>query len=650
MKRSEVQIVSAIPYILATAGHVDHGKSALVRALTGTDPDRLPEEKRRGITIDLGFAHLLLSNPLDPASPFDLGVVDVPGHEDFVKNMVAGVGSIDLALLVVAADDGWMPQTEEHLEILTYLGVDHAVVALTKCDLLENRDALADSIRAQLAATPLHQAPIVATSTLTGEGLAELSQALARTLARLSPSRNIGKPRLPVDRAFTLSGVGTIVTGTLTGGILERNQTIIIQPTGRTGKIRGLQSHGRNLEQASPGLRTALSIPEAPLAGAAPDGVGRGQVITIPELGQPARILDVEIQKSARIANQRPAAVRPLKDGTRIRMHHASTHVTGYVKLNSTVAPGERSIAQLRLDEPILALGGDRFILRDWPGQNTVAGGIVLDVDSSPERFRTESQQLLLQRRASAFQNIDAWIETQLMRDHVHSRPDLLTRTRFDKAAVESALNRLIEAGRVVALPGLVAWNEWWQQMRQRVIERTREAHRLHPERLGFSLTELRSALAGQVDEQHLFDLLVADVGRAELIRDSTTIRDRAHRPTLPPNLQAAGVRVRALLSAKPLEPPARKEIADSAIAQQAVRFLVESGEAVNVSPELVLLSEALARAREVIRGHIARHGPATASDLRQALSTNRRVIIPLLEYFDREGLTIREGDRRRLR
>ena len=246
-------------FILATAGHVDHGKSALVKALTGTDPDRLPEEKARGITIDLGFAHLKLSSPApnlrglqvqptpDPAS-FMLGIVDVPGHEDFVKNMVAGVGSVDLALLVVAADDGWMPQTEEHLEILTYLGVRHAVVALTKIDLTQDEQAAIAAIRAKLGETPFADAPIVPTSIVSGRGIDDLKATLAKVVAGLPQPRDFGKPRLPVDRVFTLQGIGTVVTGTLTGGALRRGQSVMIQPSGKAARIRNMQCANSNVE------------------------------------------------------------------------------------------------------------------------------------------------------------------------------------------------------------------------------------------------------------------------------------------------------------------------------------------------------------------------------------------------------------------
>src|SRR5256885_10608212 len=257
--------MSAKHFIVATAGHVDHGKSALVKALTGTDPDRLPEDKARGITIDLGFAHLELPSTLNPQpSTFQLGIIDVPGHEDFVRNMIAGVGSIDIALFVVAADDGWMPQSEEHLQILSYLDVQHAVVALTKCD-LGKIDIVTAQIRDRLRETPFARSPIIPTSVRTGEGIENLKNALAAELTDMQPQRDYGKPRLFVDRAFTLRGIGTVVTGTLTGGQLQRGQSIVVQPQNLKTRIRSLQSHGHELDCAQPGMRTAVNLPDASL-------------------------------------------------------------------------------------------------------------------------------------------------------------------------------------------------------------------------------------------------------------------------------------------------------------------------------------------------------------------------------------------------
>ncbi len=283
-------------FIIASAGHVDHGKSALVKALTGIDPDRLPEEKARGITIDLGFAHLELPASAPGDSSFQLGIVDVPGHEDFVKNMVAGVGSIDLALFVVAADDGWMPQTEEHLQILSYLGVDRAVIALTKIDLIQDERSAVEAIRDKLRNSPFADAPIVPTSIITGRGFDGLKFALAQVLAGTPPPRNIGKPRLPVDRVFTLRGIGTVVTGTLTGGTLQCGQSVAIQPSGKVARIRNIQSHNRDVDLGVPGTRTALNLPDLSVWG----DVRRGDVVTLAELGGPSEILDVLLEISPR--------------------------------------------------------------------------------------------------------------------------------------------------------------------------------------------------------------------------------------------------------------------------------------------------------------------------------------------------------------
>ena len=263
-------------FIVATAGHVDHGKSALVKALAGTDPDRLPEEKARGITIDLGFAELSVTNAR--SEELHVGIVDVPGHEDFVKSMVAGVGSIDLALLVVAADDGWMPQTEEHLQILTYLNVEHAIIVLTKSDLADATRTAAN-VREQLAATPFENAPIVETSVATGIGIEKLKQVLSYELSSLAASRDLGKPRLFVDRAFSLHGVGTVVTGTLVGGKLARGQNVIVQPRNIYARIRSIQSHNREQQEVEAGMRVALNLPDVTVHKET-SGVARGEIST----------------------------------------------------------------------------------------------------------------------------------------------------------------------------------------------------------------------------------------------------------------------------------------------------------------------------------------------------------------------------------
>ncbi len=402
-------------FILATAGHVDHGKSTLVKALTGTNPDRLPEEKARGITIDLGFAHLELSAPpsslnncrsgSEQPSTFSVGIVDVPGHEDFVRNMIAGIGSIDLALLVVAADDGWMPQTEEHLQILSYLGVRRIVVALTKSD-LGKIDNVASQIREKLRETTFANAQIIATSARTGFGLEDLKEVLASEFATVSTPRDIGKPRLFVDRAFTLHGIGTVVTGTLAGGQFQRGQNVVIQPQNLSARVRTIQSHNRDLEIAQPGTRTAINLPDVPVGS---DGIKRGDVITIANVGAAADIVNVVLERSARLNRKTPAA-RPLKNGSVVHIHLGTTRVPAKITLldQDVVQPGQRAVAQLCLDSPILAFVGDRFVVRDSSAQNTIAGGVVLDVDGDRQNFRNAGQTELLRTRAAAIDEVES--------------------------------------------------------------------------------------------------------------------------------------------------------------------------------------------------------------------------------------------------
>ncbi len=635
-------------FIVATAGHVDHGKSALVRALTGTDPDRLPEEKARGITIDLGFAQLALPG-------LDLGIVDVPGHEDFVKNMVAGVGSVDVALFVVAADDGWMPQTEEHLEILTYLGVGRAVVALTKIDLADDEAAAVAAVRARLCRSPFEDAPTVPTSVVSGRGLDELKAALARVLADAPPPPDLGKPRLPVDRVFSLRGIGTVATGTLTGGRLEREQRVVAQPSGRTGHVRSVQNHGRETSVAVPGTRTALNLPDFAAKG---DGaLARGEVLTLPELaaGPAGQTLDVLLTRSARepLAG-RPSPGRPrLKDGATVRVHHGSARWTARVSLlaRGDLPPGGQALARLRCDRPAFAFAGDRFIVRDGSGRVTLAGGVVLDPDPTRRSFRRGPQRRFLERRAAAPGDLAETVAAVLERDGTVLRVSLLHKSNFSALEIEAAVRALIARGTILPAGDFLADAAWWQSRRRRAVDLIDATHRDHPERIGPTLGELRATLGRFLPTQGLFDLLVtALTGKGEFIRVNTLVRRAAHRPRLPAHLQAAGDRLRALLASKPFEPPSRQELAPDGTARQALRFLFDTGEALELGPDLVLLEENFRRMKTIIVRALRAAGPATASDLRQILGTTRRVLIPLLERLDREGVTRREHDRRALR
>jgi len=628
-------------FIVATAGHVDHGKSALIRALTGTDPDRLPEEKLRGITIDLGFAHLELPSPRASTSSFRLGIVDVPGHEDFVKNMVAGVGSIDLALLVVAADDGWMPQTEEHLQILTYFGVTRAVVTLTKADLTADEASAVAAIRDRLQDSPFADAPIVPTSVVTGRGLDELKVTLARVLSKTPPPRDIGKPRLPVDRVFTLPGAGTVVTGTLFGGTLRRGQSVIIQPSGKPARIRRIQSHGRDVEMSGPGTRTALNLADVD----AVEGVHRGDVVTLAGLGQPSEVLDVLLDIS-------PRASRSLKSGVRVRVHHGSGNVAARVALGSgkELAAGGRAVAELRLEGPAFVFAGDHFTVRDWSEQHTLAGAVVLDPDAARKGFRSKERLSWLERAAAAVEDPARFLQAYVAYAGAIRGSQLLCKSRFSDEDLGAALDRLVSDGALVAAGDVIADAAPWQAARRKAAEVVDATHRAHPEQRGVPLTDLRRALEGALPLVELFDPLISSLCELEFVREGSFVRRASHRVQLPQPLRAAGAKLAEGLSLKPFDPPSRKELAPDVVSQRALRFLIETGEAVEISAELVMTVSSVTQATSKIRTFITGHGPATVSELRQALGSSRRVIVPLLEYLDRTFVTLRQGDKRVLR
>jgi selenocysteine-specific elongation factor len=630
----------ATHYIVATAGHVDHGKSALIKTLTGTDPDRLPEEKERGITIDLGFAHLELPSPASD-SPIHVGIVDVPGHEDFVKNMVAGVGAIDLALLIVAADDGWMPQAEEHLQILSYFGVRRAVVSLTKVDLAADEAAAVADIRQHLQGSVFADAPIVPTSVVTGRGLDALKDVLARELSQAPAPRDIGKPRLAVDRVFTLAGAGTVVTGTLTGGRFQRGQSVVIHPGGHPARVRRIQSHGREVDASGPGTRTALNLTDSnPTA-----GIHRGDVITLPHMGRASDCVDVMLEISAR-------AGRPIKDNLRVRVHYGSGNVPAHVALGhgKELPVGRSVIAQLRLEAPVYLWVGDHLTIRDWSEQQTLAGAVVLDPDASRKSFRTTDRLQWLTRLSESLHTPADVIAAHVTRNVAIHAPRAFVKTWFDKAEIDEAVQQLAKAGTVILSGETAVDSATWNAAIQQSIQLIEATHRAHPERVGLSVTDLRNMITKQFPFDHLFDSLLASLSEQGFARSGSMIRRASHHPQLPDPLRAAGETLRRALSTQPLEPPSRKELTPDAASQRALKFLIENGEVVEISTELVLSAAAVAQATEKVKSFIARNGPATVSELRQSLGSSRRVVVPLLEYLDRTFVTVRHGDKRALR
>jgi len=693
------------PYILATAGHVDHGKSSLVKALTGTDPDRLPEEKARGITIDLGFAHLLLPHPHhdpnhepprlprrlaaektlfeteqtepgrlchlpapsrfgvplrvpdsenapnhDPAqSPthFSCGIVDVPGHEDFVKNMVAGVGAVDLALLVIAADDGWMPQTEEHLQILEYLGVTRAVVALTKSDLATDLEAQRIRIREKLQGTPFATADIIPTSIPSLAGMNSLRAALAETLASTPPPPDFGKPRLAIDRVFVLNGVGTVVTGTLTGGILAEGDVVVLHPSGRKSRIRSCQTHGRDTNRVLPGTRTALNLTDIDAS-----EVARGDVVSLQGLGDPTPILDTLTIRSPRPSWGPSLCKRALTRGMPIRFHLGSAHISGRIHPleGEALETGSRMLAQIRLDTPVLAFAGDHFLLRDSTGRATLAGGVILDPDARRPQARHPERLTALHACAQNVQRPDPFIAAALRRHGCLPMATLLDRSRFAATAIRESAERWVSQQLALRTTTHLVSTSLWDAALARMAASIEQHHAAHPEAIGLPVSELRSLLHTQPHLDDLWESLIASLTQARFQIDGTTIRRTRHRPSLPPALESAGRTIRTRLQANPFDPPPRHELTVDASSRQALGFLIQERSVIEIGPDLVLDRMAFEFARRKVLLHLKRHGQATASDLRQLLGTTRRVLIPLLERLERDGETRRVGEFHKLR
>ena len=631
-------------FILATAGHIDHGKSTLIEALSGINPDRLPEEQKRGMTIDLGFAHLNIKDTENQDEIFSLGLIDVPGHADFVKNMVAGAGSVDLAMFVVAADDGWMPQSEEHLQILSYLNVKRAVVALTKSDTVDDIDFSIEVIRDSLKGSAFENSPVVPVCALIGEGIDEIKKVIINELKELPPPADISKPRLCVDRVFSPKGVGTVITGTTHGGGFSKGQKVIIQPQGTETTIRSIQNHNSQLDDCKPGMRTALNIPDIEiLKGKSKEGIRRGDTITIADLGTPSRRVHVEVHVS-----ERATKIQTIKHAQRVRFHHFSTTISGKILFfeNTNLEKGNKQIAEIRLDRPVFTFAGDRFVLRDWSKQFTIGGGIILDSSPPKRSYRTEKQRNFLLMRASNPNEFTTHLNSLLTRDHFIKSDTPLSQSSFSKSVIEDT----IENNDAVVSGNFIIDKNWWSEINEIAGNRIKTIHEKHPELPGIDISQLRTFMKKRVVDSKLFEFLIDQLCKSGFTKKDTILSIDSHKASLPNHLTSSGKKIRILLDENPLEPPNPKEIINSENDEAALKFLLQTNEAIQLDEKVILLSKNYKEAVDKIRSYITQNGPATAADLRKALSSTRRVIIPLLEHLDKEGITFRSGDTRVLK
>lgn len=621
-------------YVIGTAGHVDHGKSSLVRALTGIDPDRLAEEKAREMTIDLGFAWLTLP------SGEEVGIVDVPGHRDFIENMLAGIGGIDLALLIIAADEGVMPQTREHLAILHLLEVPSGIVVLSKCDLVSDPDWLdlvSLDIAETLSNTVLKNAPIIPVSSRTGFGLGQLVDAIDTALAQRPPRSDRGRARLPVDRVFTISGFGTVVTGTLSDGSLTVGDEIEVVPSRRRARIRGLQSHQHPVSTAKPGSRVAIN-----LSGVTTEEVRRGDVVAAPGILRGTNLVDV-------LFNHLADVERPLKHNAEVKFFSGAAETTAHVRLlgDRELPPGVQGWLQLRLTDAIALDKGDRFILRYPSPAQTIGGGQVLDAHPA-HRWRRFKPEVI-----SRLQTLAEGTPEDLVLNVLEGQLALTSdQVRASTGLTVDEVRRAVEIeearGNIFRLS-----SEWlmartsWSRLADRIQRELAAYHKEYPLRVGMPREALRSRI--DVDPK-LFNRLMPMAFDQELVIDQgTVVRLPAHQVRLSEKEQAAADRLWDKIQQQPDAQPSYKEAA-AIVGEDVLQALIERGDLIHISAEVLLDAATYKRWVEQVNEFLQREGTITVAQARDLFGSSRKYVLALLEHLDAIGVTRRVGDERVLK
>lgn len=614
--------------VIGTAGHVDHGKSTLVRRLTGIDPDRLAEEKSREMTIDLGFAWLTLP------SGIVTGIVDVPGHRDFIENMLAGVGGIDAVILVIAADEGVMPQTLEHLAILNLLDIKNGVIALTKTDMVDDPgwiELVGQDMRDVLSGTRLEHAPIIPVSAVTGAGIDDLVQQVDSLLAGIPERADYLQPRLPVDRVFTVGGFGTVVTGTLVGGSLRVGDDVELQPAGLRGRIRGLQCYQQSVDTAYPGSRVAVNI-----SGIEKKAVARGHVLAFPGQIHPTTLVDVHFHH---LAN----ASRPLKHNAEVKLFcgAAETHARVRLLAHDTLPPGDDGWLQLRLAHALSLSSGDRFILRYPSPSETIGGGIILDTNPGKRWKRFQPQviaRLEILRQGSPVQRI---VQSAEGAEPI-SIGELQKQSGYDLNTLRTVIDQAVGEGRLVKINDdtFLATSSYTAHLRQ-ITQILAAFHRQEPLRSGMPREALRSrmgikpATLNFLIEQH-----------QEIISNGGLLRIADHQIQFSARQQIQIGQLMQQIAAAPYTPPSYTE-ASGIVGENVLRALIELGEIIHIQGDVIFSKDAY---HEMVNGALAiidTTGSIDARGLRDHFNTSRKYAIALLEHLDAAGITQRIGDNR---
>ena len=628
--------------IVGTAGHIDHGKTSLVKALTGIDTDRLKEEKERGISIELGFAFLHLGEGIT------LGIVDVPGHERFVKTMLAGVGGIDLVILVIAADEGVMPQTREHLHICQLLGIQRGLIALTKKDLVDEEwlGLITEEIRTFLQGTFLYGAPILPVSTVSADGLSELRQALAALATETRPKRVDGIVRLPIDRVFTMRGFGTVVTGTLWAGSLSVGEEVRILPKDLPSRVRRLQVHNESVERVSAGQRTAVNLP-----GIETHQIERGDLLCLPDTLRPTMALEATLSLLS-------DAPKTLANRTRVRFHLGTAEILARVVLldKEELNPGEEAYVHLRLETPTAALSQDRYVLRSYSPAFTIGGGVILD--PCPPLKRRRRPEVITHLKVLE-QGAPSDRLLQLLKSASASPLSfsiLLSLSDLDPEPLRRELEALLQAGKIICLKGregeAYLHREVYEDLRGAILGQLKEFHAQHPLREGISKEELKSRMATKISPT-LFAQLLLDLTEAgQVSQDRDRVRLAEHRPYLSPVEAILKERLETLYRNAGLQPPtleaALKEAGEERKVTQGVFFrLVEEGILIKIQDDLYLHQEFYEKVKNLLLEYLNKHVSLSVPTFKDLLGITRKHAIPYLEHFDQVKLTRREGDER---
>ncbi len=632
-----------MPYIIGTAGHIDHGKTSLIKALTGTDTDRLKEEKERGISIDLGFAHL------DLPDGTSAGVVDVPGHERFIKNMLAGAHGIDLVLFTVAADDGVMPQTEEHLDIVHLLGVKMAIFVITKADLVPPARItdVEDEIEIITLGTTLENSPKLAVSSVTGQGLEELKQLIATTLQSATHAAPSGYFRLPVDRAFVLQGHGVVVTGTALSGEIKAGEQVRCLPGDNLFRVRSLQVHGQAVERAGWGQRVAMN-----LTGPERASIERGQVICHEKLSLTSDRFDAYLEV-------RPAAAKGIKNHQRLRIHMGAAERLGKIVLlgdKEKAEPKESVYCQITLEEPLLVLRGDHFVARDETAQRTLGGGTVIHPWS--KRHKRGDANLPSRLKALHIGDFAELMENFLNEssafalsiDAIYQFLNLREEEARQKVDAQKSLRAINAEGEKVYTTELK-----WSRLKEQLLKTLKEFHAGHPLVPGMDMEELRGKLIFELSPK-LFRVVVDLLINEKLIaKEENLLRLASHKLQLGGQEMALMDKIKKILGEQPLAPPDLKEIEKQAGVPrnrltEVIRLLEREGSIVRVTTDMYFLASSIVELRATLVQFLGVKGEMNAAAFRDLIGSSRKYTIPLLEYFDRDGLTIRIGDIRKLK